>query len=325
MTRVVAALTLFFLCCGPIALCQASPESEALKQAQDLFEHKKYKDCLKLLKDTTKRYPNCSECYVQLSAYYLHWNATREALEAVDHAIISGSDSGSKGRDTLLPLPHVGGGRRKETFGRCRAGLSRSAARGPKIAEAHLNLGLILMRENQDELGLPEIRGYVEGWPTAHNVKYAKKVLANPRSVREPIAPDFAVMCEGGQKITSEELVGKIVVIDFWATWCPSCRAALPEMKELVRNYPSDKLVIISSSADVDQNAWRDYINKKEMTWPQFLDSNQYLTTTFNVHAFPTYIIIDGDGIIRKRIVGTDPQKSLAFQLKAELNSIFEK
>jgi thiol-disulfide isomerase/thioredoxin len=184
---------------------------------------------------------------------------------------------------------------------------------------------LVLLREKKDDLGLPEIKAYLEQSPEAEYAKYARKILANPNVARQPVAPDFVVTCEDGKRITSDQLAGKVVVIDFWATWCPACRAALPDMKDLVRKYPSDKLMIISSSADHDENAWRDYITKKEMTWPQVFDKNGSLSSSFAVHAFPTYIVIDGDGIIRNRIVGTDPQQSLAYQLKADLKTLLEK
>jgi thiol-disulfide isomerase/thioredoxin len=183
----------------------------------------------------------------------------------------------------------------------------------------------VLVRENKSDEGMPQLKAYTDLWPNALYVKYAKKVLANPKLASEPVAPDFAVTCEDGKRITSDQLAGKVVVIDFWATWCPACRAALPDMKDLVRKYPSNRLVIISSSADSDANAWRDYITKKEMTWPQVLDKNGHLSGSFDVHAFPTYIVIDGDGVIRKRIVGTDPQKSLAYELKSELKDLLDK
>jgi hypothetical protein len=60
------------------------------------------------------------------------------------------------------------------------------------------------------------------------------------------------------------------------------------------------------------------------MNWPQYIDSDHHMTKLFDVHAFPTYIIIDGDGFVRERIVSFDPQESLAHRLKEPLKKMLE-
>jgi len=325
MTLRKSAVGLLFFIFLPFATAQTSPETGALEKAQQLYQQKKYKEYLKLLQDTAKHYPGCAMCYLQIASFHMRWGNGMEARDAADRAVKAANTDALRAQTRLYRCQMLSGEDDKKVLAQAEQDCREALRLEPKVAEAHLNLGLVLMRENRDEEGLPEVRAYVEGWPKAQNVGYAKKILAKPRAAREPVAPEFAVTCEDGRKIVSSDLAGKVVVIDFWATWCSACRAALPEMKELVRKYPSDKLVIISSSVDRDENAWRDYVIKKEMTWPQFLDKEDALTSAFGVHAFPTYIVIDGDGIIRKRIVGTDPQKSLAYQLKDELKSIFGK
>lgn len=311
-------------CLAAGAAAQSSPETDALKQARELFQQKKYKECLKALNDTVKRYPNCSDCYLELAAFHLHFGNSPDAAQAADRAVKVASTDVAQAQARLYRCQLFGGSTNKKDLAKAEQDCRETLRLSPKTADAHLNLGLVLIRENREQEGLPELKSYVEDWPQAAYVNYAKKVMANPRVAREVVAPEFIVICEGGKRIKSSELAGKVIVIDFWATWCSACRAALPEMKELVRKYPSDKLVVISSSVDNDENAWRDYIAKKEMSWPQYLDKDETLTSAFGVNAFPTYIVIDGEGFIRKRIVGTDPQQSLAYQLKAELKSIFE-
>lgn len=317
-------LFVLFVVLAPLAFAQSAPEVEALKQAKDLYQQQKYKESVKLMKDTIKRYPNCSSCYVQLSSFYSRFGDMAEAASAADHAVKAANTDTLVAEARLNRCEMYAGEKDKKLLAAAEQDCREVLRLAPKTPEGHFDLGLILMRENHDDEGLKEIQAYVDGWPQAEFAKYARKILANPQAARQPMAPDFTVTCEGGKTINSTELAGKVVVIDFWATWCPACRAALPEMKELIKKYPSDKLLVISSSADRDENAWRDYISKKEMTWPQVLDKNGSLSGSFDVHAFPTYIVIDGNGFIRKRIVGTDPQASLAYQLKAELKTVFE-
>jgi len=315
----------FVLCCllSVAALAQSSPE-DALKQAHDLFDQKKYKECQKALKDTLKKYPSCTECYIQMASFAERFGGLEDAEESADKAVKVASSETEQVAAHLYRCQLLGFRTSKKELSKAEQDCREVLRIAPDNPDAHLNLGLVLMRQKRDAEGMPEVKEYVERWPQGAHATYAKKVLANPRAATEPVAPEFTVRCEGGRTINSNDLSGKVVVIDFWATWCSACRAALPEMKELIKKYPSDKLLVISASADQDENAWRDYITKKEMTWPQVLDKDDSLTSKFDVHAFPTYIVIDGDGFIRTRIVGTDPQKSLAYQLKAELKSVFE-
>ena len=326
MSTIARYLSLLLLCLVivPAAFSQSPDIDVALKQAHELYQQRKYKDCIKLLKDTAKRYPNCSSCYVELGTIVDQLGDSPGAVEALDHAVKAASDDPARADAHLARCQLLARSRENKDLAKAEQDCRETLKLAPQTGEAHFGLGLVLMRENHDDQGLPEIKAYLDGWPHGQNVSYAKKVLVNPRTARQSMAPDFQVTCEDGKTISSDELAGKVVVIDFWATWCPACREALPDLKDLVKKYPADKLMIISASVDQDANAWRDYITKKKMTWPQVLDKTDTLTRSFNVHAFPTYVVIDSDGFIRERIVGTDPQQSLAYKLKAQLKTMFE-
>jgi len=77
-------------------------------------------------------------------------------------------------------------------------------------------------------------------------------------------------------------------------------------------------------SADKDEKAWRDFIAKKNMDWPQFLDLDHQIMDSFSVRAFPTYLLIDGEGILRQRFTGRNPQESVVHRVKSALASISE-
>ena len=91
-------------------------------------------------------------------------------------------------------------------------------------------------------------------------------MLADPRRAREISAPEFAFTSTSlqGESISLKELSGKVVVLDFWATWCPPCRESLPELKELTKEYPSEKLAVISVSADENESQWKRVRSRKE-------------------------------------------------------------
>jgi peroxiredoxin len=190
--------------------------------------------------------------------------------------------------------------------------------------EARLKLGVTLIRETREDDGLAEIRKYLEASGPKDDVAYAKKILANPRVARDAMAPEFSVPTADGGQFSLTANAGRIVVIDFWATWCPPCRESVPEIKELLRKYPADKLVVLSASADKDEKTWRSFISKKEMTWPQFFDKDGRLAEMFGVDGYPTYVVIDRDRFIRKRLVGMNPQETIAHKLRDELKSVLE-
>ena len=125
-----------------------------------------------------------------------------------------------------------------------------------------------------------------------------------------------------GQQLSLQQLAGRVLVMDFWATWCPPCRESVPELKELTRKYPTEKLVLISVSADKDENAWRDFVAKKKMDWAQYRDSDHKILEAFGIHGFPTYLVIDGDGVIKERITGLNPQETVVHRLKATLGQM---
>lgn len=144
-------------------------------------------------------------------------------------------------------------------------------------------------------------------------------MLADPRRARAGIAPEFERTTLEGQQLSLSHLAGRVVVLDFWATWCPPCRTSVPELRELTRKYPTDKLVLISVSADKDEKEWREFVAKKNMDWAQYRDRDHKQLDAFAIRAFPTYLVIDGDGVVQERITGLNPQESVVHRLQATL------
>jgi thiol-disulfide isomerase/thioredoxin len=107
--------------------------------------------------------------------------------------------------------------------------------------------------------------------------------------------------------------------MDFWATWCEPCRAALPDLRELTRKYPAEKLILISVSVDKDDGAWREFVGKEKMDWAQCRDADHKVREAFGIHSYPTYLVIDGDGIIKERYTGFNPEESVVHRLKTAL------
>lgn len=105
-----------------------------------------------------------------------------------------------------------------------------------------------------------------------------------------------------GKEIELEEYQGKVVILDFWATWCVPCREELPELKTIYQKYHSKGLEIIGISLDTDLEKLKNYINAEEIDWRQIYAKEgkaDELVKKYSAFGLPTYYIIDQAGRIR--------------------------
>jgi thiol-disulfide isomerase/thioredoxin len=96
--------------------------------------------------------------------------------------------------------------------------------------------------------------------PTDFSYSRAKLFASQPELARKRVAPNFHVTALDGKPITMEQLAGKVVLIDFWATWCGPCKQALPHLKEIAQKFAGQPLVVISISLDADETTRENFV-----------------------------------------------------------------
>ena len=102
-----------------------------------------------------------------------------------------------------------------------------------------------------------------------------------------------------GRKVDLSKLRGKVVLIDFWATWCPPCVALSPDIARLYDKYHSQGLEVISLSADSDKSAFLAFIKKEGAKWPQYFSDtgDTSIFENFGIELFPAIWLLDKKGI----------------------------
>jgi len=127
----------------------------------------------------------------------------------------------------------------------------------------------------------------------------ADPVAYIPPSFPRP-APLFALKDLAGKPLSNESLKGKVVLLDFWATWCAPCRKSMPELQALHRKYGDRGFTVVGISIDEGGPAKvRKYVASKKFTYPIALDSEQSPAwTSYRVKAVPAAFLIDREGRI---------------------------
>jgi tetratricopeptide (TPR) repeat protein len=170
---------------------------------------------------------------------------------------------------------------------------------GGKLVKSHYNLGYALLKLGRDAEGKAALTRYLELDPAANNASEVRTVIANPRMVNERFAPGFKVRSYAGDDLSLEKYRGRVVMLDFWATWCGPCRVEMPSVKALWKRLGGEHFVIIGVNTDHNINAFENYIKREEITWPQYIDHNGLISQMYGVRGIPHTVLIDQDGIIR--------------------------
>ena len=120
-------------------------------------------------------------------------------------------------------------------------------------------------------------------------------------------APEFTLKSINGETVRLDDFHGKVVLLDFWATWCGPCGKSVPELKRLNKDFSGEDFVIVSVNLRENMNKVKSFAFTEGMTWTILLDSDGQVADSYGVRAIPTFILIDRHGRIRLKITGLTP------------------
>ncbi len=126
-----------------------------------------------------------------------------------------------------------------------------------------------------------------------------------PAEPAKKLFPKFDLKTLEGERLSSPALRGKVVLLDFWGTWCPPCVSAVPSLRELNQSLKGEPFVLVSIAVEENDAPVRGFVKKNRMDWPQVWDPSAVFSRQSNVSRFPTYILVSHEGYVLQTVVGT--------------------
>ncbi len=304
----VALMALAFV--AAVAPAQTGAYDRALEGAETLVLERDYKSAIKAFRKAQKLAGGPTfECCRGLANAFIQTGAYRDGIDSAREALaLAGEPVERLQAYNLLGIGLFAGGSAKK------AQLAESITAFEKILEiteslpperrgstnlARYSLGVSLLKLERDEAGVAMLRQFLAASPGGPEARMARSYIARPLAARVPLMPELEVVTLDGELLTSEDLLGKVVLLDFWGTWCSPCVASIPHLQQLSRRSEKKPLVVVSVSNDGDGEMLRSFVAEHGMDWPQVWDEDHKLMREiFQIEHFPTFILVDHTGQI---------------------------
>ncbi len=183
------------------------------------------------------------------------------------------------------------------------------------------------LNENEDKERFDRIYNAISkkhpGYPPLEKFfkeREEKRILSKAVAIGS-VAPDFEYPAVNGKMMGPATFRGKILLIDFWASWCGPCRAEIPNLKQVYAKYKDKGVEFLSVSIDKGSAEWKRAMDQEEMDWPQILapNSGNEITKLYQFSGIPFIILLDKDGKIKaKNLRGEMLEKAIETLLSGE-------
>lgn len=150
--------------------------------------------------------------------------------------------------------------------------------------------------------------------------------LSSALAEKENPAPPFSLRTPEGVEKNIHDLRGKVVVMEFFASWCPSCQDAVPELNALQAQFPGQLEIVAVSTAEDDPHGLSEFIATHRPKYTILVDANDRVARSYRVMGYPSYFVLDRNGNIQAQRMGNvnwNGEKSVQFlqKLLAEMPS----
>ncbi len=139
---------------------------------------------------------------------------------------------------------------------------------------------------------------------TLYNTLHETVVNAGDR------APDFTITTDAGKTVTVHSFGGKLLLLNFWATWCPPCVEEIPGLNDLARQLGPKGLVILGVSVDKEEDKYRAFLQRSPLAYPTARDPEEKINLSYGTIQYPESYLIDSSGKVIEKFISSQPWSS---------------
>ena len=275
---------------------------QALNNGNLLLRQGRIEDAVGEFRRAAKlRDDKCAECFQRIGQVYLQLRRLKEAVAALRQAAELKPPNEAEMYNILGVALYLQN--EKQSFEDAVVALQKAIelSKG-KVVKAYYNLGFALIKSGKEAEGVAVLKQFLELDPGATEVSQARAVIANLKMVDAKVALAFVVKSHTGDELSLEKFKGKIVLLDFWASWCIPCRIDMPEVRKIWKQYGGDRFAIVGINLDSSRPPFEAYMKEEGITWLQYYDGlgwGNKIARLYGVYAIPHTVLIDQDGVIQ--------------------------
>jgi peroxiredoxin len=117
-------------------------------------------------------------------------------------------------------------------------------------------------------------------------------------------APDFSIVTDSGRKVSRSDFGGRLLVLNFWATWCPPCIEEMPSLDEFQKRLGPQGVVVVGVSVDRSEKAYRDFLQRAKVSFLTARDPEAGISADYGTFKYPETYVIDASGKVVQKHIG---------------------
>jgi peroxiredoxin len=125
-------------------------------------------------------------------------------------------------------------------------------------------------------------------------------------------APNFSIVTEHGKTVTRSDFGGKLLVLNFWASWCPPCITELPSLNQFATEFASQGVVVLGVSIDKNEHLYKNFLAQRQVAFETARDPEANISGSYGTFQIPETYIIDRNGKVLEKVISNmdwmDPQ-----------------
>ncbi len=123
-------------------------------------------------------------------------------------------------------------------------------------------------------------------------------------------APNFTITGDSGRTFTVHDFGGKLLLLNFWATWCPPCVEEIPALNQLARQLGPKGLVVLGVSVDKDESLYHNFLTRSPLSFPTARDPEEKINLSYGTIQYPESYLIDRNGKVVEKFISSQPWAS---------------